>query len=211
MRVLWLLCVSVGLFGQTRSVAITVDDLPLAGGVDAAETINQKLLAALQAHHVPVTGFVIQSRVESLGVEMGAGILREWVKRGFDLGNHTYSHADANNLSVEEIEREIVRGEATIGPLMKESGKKLGYFRFPFNHTGDTKEKHDAVAALLAQRGYRLATCTIDTSDYLFNNAYVAMLARNDVESARKLRAEYLAFTSTEIDYYAGLNKQVGL
>jgi hypothetical protein len=77
------------------------------------------------------------------------------------------------------------------------------------NHTGDSKEKHDLIAAFLSQRGYQLATCTIDNSDYLFNDAYVWMLAKSDAEAAKKLRAEYLAYTSQEIDYYAGLNKQV--
>jgi peptidoglycan/xylan/chitin deacetylase (PgdA/CDA1 family) len=224
MRYLGLCCsfvaLSLSVLGQGRSVAITVDDLPYAdGGAPAAANTseaaslvriaNRRLLEALQAHYAPVTGFVIQKTVESLGPEAGPGILKEWTKRGFDLGNHTYSHPDINGLSVEQIEKEIVRGEIAIGPLMKESGKKLAYFRFPFNHTGDNKEKHDTVAAFLSQRGYRSATCTIDNSDYLFNAAYVRMLARNDGESAKRLRAEYLAYTSTEIDYYAALNRQV--
>jgi hypothetical protein len=67
--------------------------------------------------------------------------------------------------------------------------------------------KHDEIAAFLAQNGDRVATCTIDTSDYIFNTAYIRMLANNDATSARRLRDEYLAYTSTEIDYYAGLNK----
>jgi hypothetical protein len=92
---------------------------------------------------------------------------------------------------------------------MKEAGKKLEFFRFPMNHTGDTKVKHDRIAAFLSQRGYRLATCTIDNSDYLFNDSYVRMLAKNDNAAAQKLRLEYLAYTSDEIDYYAALNKQV--
>src|SRR5258708_3351166 len=102
------LCASFGLsllsafsiFAQVRSVAITVDDLPYAGGAlartnaagasSAAERVNRKLLAAFHAHHVPVTGFVIQERVEALGPKSGPGILKEWIRGGFDLGNHTY-------------------------------------------------------------------------------------------------------------------------
>lgn len=210
---------SLSLFGQARSVAITVDDLPYASGgagmpeglagESTAELVNGKLLAALQAHHVPATGFVIEKTVESLGGETGRNILRQWTRGGLDLGNHTYSHPDINGLSVEEIEEEIVRGELTIGPLMKAAGRKLAFFRFPMNHTGNTKEKHDAIEAFLAQRGYSLATCTIDNSDYLFNAAYVRMLARKDGKSAERLRAEYLEYTSAEIDYYASLNSRV--
>jgi peptidoglycan/xylan/chitin deacetylase (PgdA/CDA1 family) len=200
---------TMSLFAQARSVAITVDDLPYTGGAPGAEFANKNLLTAFHAHGVPVTGFVIQKNVEGLGTKSGSGILEEWIKGGFDLGNHTYSHPDINVLSVEQIEQEIVRGEATIGPLLKRAGKKPAYFRFPMNHTGDTKEKHDLIAAFLSQRGYRLATCTIENSDYLFNNAYVRMLVKNDAASAQKLRAEYLSYTDQEIDYYAALNKQV--
>ena len=50
---------------QGRTVAITVDDLPYVGGpIAGAETANAKLLRAFRAHHVPVTGFVIQKTVE---------------------------------------------------------------------------------------------------------------------------------------------------
>jgi peptidoglycan/xylan/chitin deacetylase (PgdA/CDA1 family) len=214
------LCISAVLFlfsalAQERNVAITVDDLPFAGDVVSAKTaptaeiVNRKLLTAFQVRHVPVTGFVIQKRVESLGSASGNKILRKWITQGFDLGNHSYSHLDMSDLSIEQIEQEIVRGESSVKPLMSETGKKLTYFRFPMNHTGDTKEKHDKIADFLVQHGYRLATCTIDTSDYVFNNAYERMLASDDQAAAQKLRLEYLAYTSAEIDYYAALNKQV--
>jgi hypothetical protein len=61
----------------------------------------------------------------------------------------------------------------------------------------------------LRKRGYALATCTIDNEDYNFERAYGVMLARHDDQSARKPKAAYLEYTSTEIDYYAGLHKQV--
>jgi peptidoglycan/xylan/chitin deacetylase (PgdA/CDA1 family) len=218
---------SLFVFAQGRTVAVTVDDLPYAAGTfhpkdvsaeaSAAVIVNGKLLGAFRAHHVPVTGFVIQKRAESLG-PAGRLILREWVDQGLDLGNHTYSHPDINDLTPEQIEEEIVRGESGFGPLMRQAGKKPEFFRFPMNHTGDTKAKHDAIAAFLSQRGYRLATCTIDNSDYIFNDAYVRMLAKNDDAAAQRLRRDYLTYTNVEIDYYytnveidyyAALNKQV--
>ena len=208
---------SPGTFAQNRTVAMTVDDLPyvsgspapdIAGNASQAEIVNRRLLAAFRGHDVPVTGFVIQKGIESLG-PAGPKILRQWTREGFDLGNHTYSHPDINDLSIDQIQEEIVRGESTVGPLMKEAGKKLEFFRFPMNHTGETKAKHDALAEFLLQRGYKLATCTSDNSDYLFNQSYVRMLANHDAVNARRLRSDYLAYTDSEIDYYAGLNRQV--
>jgi peptidoglycan/xylan/chitin deacetylase (PgdA/CDA1 family) len=203
---------------ESKTVAITVDDLPYASGnarelgtADAkqAKEINQKILAALTRHHAPAIGFVNQQKVELLGLNPGTEMLKQWTLGGFELGNHFYSHADANLLSVAQIEDEIARGERTFKPLMIEAGKQPQFLRFPFNHTGDTREKHDAVATFIAKRGYRIAPCTIDNSDWEFNRAYVLMLAKHDDAAAAKLRADYLAYTSAEIDYYSALNKQV--
>lgn len=218
----WLLLALLGLSlrasAQQRTVAITVDDLPYVGHTHAAlaradvkraREVNRKLLGAFKKYRVPVTGFVNEGRVQGLGPKTGSQILSQWIAEGLDLGNHTYSHPDINMLSVAQIEDEILRGETTVAPLMKEAGKRLEFFRFPMNHTGDTKAKHDEIAAFLAQHGYKLGTCTIDNSDYLFNDAYVRALAQKDGPTASKLRLEYLAYTSSEIDYYASLNKHV--
>src|SRR5258708_38394582 len=112
MRCLGFLCASVGLslsvFAQGRSVAITVDDLPYAGGSLAgasiagtsspAEIVNRKLLDAFQARHIPVTAFVSQKTGESLGPASVPRILKEWTRRGLDLENRTASHPDINGL-----------------------------------------------------------------------------------------------------------------
>jgi peptidoglycan/xylan/chitin deacetylase (PgdA/CDA1 family) len=221
-RFRWFPLVILGLLSgasaQQRRVTITVDDLPYVShthtalapaDVKRAREVNQRLLSAFKKHQVPVTGFVTEGRVQALGPDAGVHILTLWIANGLDLGNHTYSHADINGLAVSQIEDEILRGETTVAPLMKGEGKRLEFFRFPMNHTGDTKAKHDLVAVFLAQHGYKLATCTIENSDYLFNDAYVRILERHHRKAAKKLRLEYLAYTSCEIDYYASLNKQV--
>lgn len=206
------------LYGQARTVAITVDDLPYVSHTrsaltvaegDHAREVNRKLLLAFKTRGIPVTGFVNQGRVDGLGPKAGLEILSQWIAQGLDLGNHTYSHPDINQLSVPEIEDEILRGEPTITALMKQAGKRLEFFRFPMNHTGDTKIKHDAIAIFLAEHGYKLATCTIDNSDYVFNDAYVRALAQKDEKTSNRIRLEYVAYTSAEIDYYASLNKEV--
>ena len=178
MRLLQLLAVAVvamnvsgGPDAQSHTVTLTVDDLPFVT-VDprrppdarAAAAANGKLLDAFARHHVPVTGFVIQKSVENLGMDAGTAILRKWVYGGFDLGNHSYSHPDFDDLTTKQFEDQIVRGEATIVPVMAAAARKPEFFRFPFNHTDETREKHDAIAAFLAQRGYRPAPCTIETS-----------------------------------------------
>jgi peptidoglycan-N-acetylglucosamine deacetylase len=201
---------------QTRTVAITVDDLPYAapdslrGAIDAREAheINARMIDAMVRHRAPAVGFVIQKNVEDLE-NAGPSILKQWIDAGLLLGNHTYSHADANTLSVDEIESEIVRGEKSFVPLMVTAGHSERFLRFPQNHSGDTQAKHDAVAAFMHARGYELATCTIDNEDFLFNRAYTLAQEHQNTTDAERIREAYLAYTATQIDYYADLNKQV--
>jgi peptidoglycan/xylan/chitin deacetylase (PgdA/CDA1 family) len=214
-----LLCGGTLARAQLRTIAVTVDDLPFVTGdssrplgradIEAVAEANSKLLAGLARHRVPVTGFVNQEGVAALGPATGRQLLREWTTLGFDLGNHTFSHADLNDLTVEQFEDQIVRGEAEIGRLMQAEHRRLEYFRFPFNHTGNTQEKHDQIATFLAKRGYKLAPCTIETEDWAFNAAYFRMRSRHDDAAAARLRADYLAFTAARIDYYSALDKQV--
>lgn len=196
---------------QQRTVSITVDDLPFASGVPGPLTaasatkavqVNRAILHAFTRHHVPATGFVIGQSAEQLGLPVSKKILAQWIRPGFDLGNHFYSHADVNDLSVEQIQQEITRGEDILS-------RRPRFLRFPYNHTGDTKEKHDAIAAFLAARGYQSAPCTIDSSDYKFNAAYVLAVAHHDERTAARVRAAYLAYTGTEIDWYTALDRQV--
>lgn len=213
--------VSLPAFTQqaTRTVAITIDDLPFITGDESrpmspadaktAEQSNEKLLAVLARHHVPVTGFVIQHGVEALGAEAGTAILRNWVRQGFDLGNHSYEHPNFNDLTVDQFEDQVIRGESVIKPLMESQHRRLQFFRFPYNHTGDTKEKHDALAAFLAQRGYRLAPCTIETEDWMFTERLFRMRAHHKEADATRLLHAYLDFTAAQIDYFAALNKQI--
>lgn len=206
--VLHTLACSLPLAAQTRTVALTFDDLPAAVTTDPAEaeSFNRAILESLTKHHAAAIGFVNGKKVDQLGARR---VLEHWVSAGFDLGNHTYSHADLNNLTLEQFEQEVTSGEESFVPEMTKAGKAARYLRFPYNHTGDTPAKHDSVLAFLKQRGYKVAVCTIDNEDYLFNVAYRRMLENKDGESAVKLRAEYLAYTAAEIDYYSALHKQV--
>jgi peptidoglycan/xylan/chitin deacetylase (PgdA/CDA1 family) len=202
------------LLPQQKTVAITVDDLPYAGGSlqaspQLAEEVNKAILDGLKRKHAPATGFVIEQTVQSLQ-PVGAKLLADWVSAGFDLGNHTFSHAGLNQLSADAFEMDTLKGENTFVPLMKKAGRGDTLFlRFPYNATGNTREKHDAVAVFLAEHGYREAPCTIDNEDYVFNDVYGQMLDRHDAAAAAKLREAYLAYTSEEIDFYARLHKAV--
>lgn len=215
------LCFLANISGaQNRTVAITIDDLPLAlagspANVTPAErlaetrAVNLAILNGLKKHHAWAIGFVNEKKVVDGGAAQSRAILQQWIRYGNDLGNHTFAHLDLSKISAEEFEKEVVDGEASVKLLMAGAGKPVSYLRFPYNHTGETAEKHGKVAAFLKKQGYEVATCTVDNSDWVFARAYRLMLDRNDQDAAQRLRTAYIEYTGQELEYYSQLHKQI--
>ena len=179
---------STAVIGQTsgRKVAVTFDDLPYVGlgqldYLAHAQSATAKIIRVLQKYHVPVIAFVNEQKLQRTG-EMDARIalLQQWIDAGAILGNHTYSHPDANKLSIEQFEDEIIKGEVITRRLMLSHQPYQLYFRHPQTHTGDTQAKKEAIEKSLAAGGYKVAPHTLDGSDYIFNALYVDALRQND-------------------------------
>ncbi len=195
---------------EPKLVAITFDDLPFASATSEARSdavrVNKSIRKVLVRQRVPATGFVTEKNVQVLR-EDGPLMLRSWMRDGLELGNHGATHADSNDLDVTGVRQEIVAGESTIAPLAKEFGRPIAFYRFAYNHVGNTEAKRSAMEALLSERGYRLAASTIDTSDYLFDQAY--RRAAGNPAMQRRIEEAYLDHSRAQILYYGALNQQV--
>ncbi len=87
----------------SRAVAVTLDDLPataVAGGTcngGELADLTGRLLAHIQTHLIPATGFVTESRIcDRLRDVWLPNLLSMWLDAGVGLGNHTFSHLDIN-------------------------------------------------------------------------------------------------------------------
>jgi peptidoglycan/xylan/chitin deacetylase (PgdA/CDA1 family) len=193
---------------DARTVALTFDDLPGADSRESGEltSTNLAILQALDRHQAPATGFVIGERVMALS--NGRDLLNSWIEHGHDLGNHTFTHRDLNDLTLAEFGDDVARGESVFRALLPTPRTLPLFLRFPFNHTGDTVEKRAGAAALLSDRGYEVAVCTIENADYVFANAY-QKARRTGGSGGAILRTEYLSHTAKIIDYYVDLHRQI--
>ena len=182
-----------------QKVAITFDDLPLNGslppGVTRAETTKNVLAILKKRHAPPVYGFVNAKKLE--GSADGAEALKLWAAAE-PMGNHTYSHMDLEQNTVEAFEREIEEDEPALELL--EEKDNWHWFRYPYLREGDTVEKRRGVRAYLKARGYRIAQVTLDWEDYLWNFAYARCAAKNDTKSIEWLRSSYLNTASEFLD-----------
>ena len=191
---------AVAAAGTGREVALTIDDLPRGGdggGRIFAEIrdMTERLLAPLHEQKIPVTGFVHPGRTELAAPDLRR-ILDLWLDAGADLGNHTWSHADLNRVSVAEYEQDILKAEAALLPVVEARGKKLEFFRYPMLHTGPTAETKRAIAQFLAAHHYRNAPVTFDNSDYMFAAAYVRP------ELRARVTREYVPYLEAVVAFF---------
>jgi peptidoglycan/xylan/chitin deacetylase (PgdA/CDA1 family) len=200
---------------SARTVAITFDDLPgiaHAKGDDlpAIQEINRKLLDTLKKHHVPAIGFVIGSNVLERGdVEKRKAILQDWLSSGMELGNHTYSHLDLNTVSAPQFERDMIRAEGALRPVLERNSRPLRFLRFPYIHTGDTEVKKREVSQFLTQHGYEIATCTVENYDFTFDLVYFDSAKNHDSAGMQRVREAYLQTTDQAFAYYEKLSREL--
>ena len=199
----------------TRTMAVTIDDLPYVKIGDGAyltraQPATAKILSTLKKHKVPAVGFVNERMLEVENErEARIALLRQWVSSGMMLGNHTYSHRDFNNLTVEQFQDEIAKGDVVTRQLMQSRQPYQLYFRHPMTHTGDTREKKEAIETFLAKRGYKVTPHTIENSDYIFNVPYARAVLTGDEALARRLRGEYLDFTIAATEFAEKISPRV--
>jgi peptidoglycan-N-acetylglucosamine deacetylase len=183
-----------------RAMALTFDDLPFmaAGGsyFPDASRATAELLRVLTRHQAPAIGFVNEWQLEVAGDRKArVALLQQWIDAGMTLGNHTHSHLDFNRLTVDQFKDQIIRGEPTIRQLMAARPPDRLFFRHPMTHTGETREKKEAIDQFLASRGYLIAPHTIENSDFIFNIVYRRAQGAGDRALSAKIRQAYIDHT----------------
>lgn len=177
---------------EPMRVAVTVDDLPAHGELlpDVSRMdMTRGVLKALKANGLTqVYGF-------ANGLDIGnepdlIDVLKEWLKAGYPLGNHTYSHADLDKVTAQDYIADIKKMDVllkTLSPVSPLIAQRYVY-RYPYLHEGDTLKKRDAVRNFLFKHGYRIAEVTIDYEDWAWNNAYTRCATQHDEKSIAWLK-----------------------
>jgi peptidoglycan/xylan/chitin deacetylase (PgdA/CDA1 family) len=198
-----------------RTIAVTIDDLPYVSFgprdyLTGARTATEKILSTLKKHKVTAVGFVNERKLDHANErEARIALLGDWVKNGMVLGNHTYSHPDFNSRTIEEFQEEITKGDVVTRELMKSRRPYQLYFRHPMTHTGDTREKKEAIEAFLAARGYKVTPHTIENSDFVFNVPYSYAVQKGDTELAQRLREAYLDLTFAATEFAEKVSPEI--
>lgn len=196
-----------------RQVAITIDDLPAAANtMPATEVVDMtsRLMAALKRENIPVVGFVNEKKLYRWGeVDERIKALQMWLDSGFELGNHTFSHASLNRVGLKQWEDEVIQGEPVISLLLAEHKMKLRYFRHPYLDVGRDLTTRREAEAFLTQRGYHIAPVTLDAWDWMFAFVYEDARRRGDAALQQDLAKSYLTYSDAVFAYDEQLSKQI--
>jgi cellulose synthase/poly-beta-1,6-N-acetylglucosamine synthase-like glycosyltransferase/peptidoglycan/xylan/chitin deacetylase (PgdA/CDA1 family) len=135
-----------------RRIALTFDD-----GPDPRWT--PRIAAELVRLRVPATFFVVGSRVV-----LHPGLVRDLHARGFEIGNHTFSHSDVAELPGWELGLQLGLTENAVAGAI---GVRPRLFRPPYSATPEavTNKQLRGLRAV-AKRGYAVVLSDLDTRDW---------------------------------------------
>jgi peptidoglycan/xylan/chitin deacetylase (PgdA/CDA1 family) len=194
-------------------LAVTVDDLPAHGellpGVSRAD-IARGVLRALKNNGIPqayafANGYDIADEPGLIEVP------KLWLRAGYPLGNHTFSHRNINEIAAADYIGDIDKMDRLIETLKPVSPlvERRRVFRYPFLDEGATLEKRDAVRRHLAEQGYQIAQVTMDYNDWAWNDAYTRCVMKHDQESIAWLKTGVMQEAERSLQGSAALAKRL--
>ena len=192
---------------QQRTIAVTIDDLPVVSTRrdDASRLeITRKLLRHIKKARVPAIGFVNENKLYADGqpTESQIGLLRLWIDAGLELGNHTFSHRSLNRIDVADYKEDVLKGERITKGLLASKGRKMRYFRHPFLQTGRSMEIKGNFDKFLKEHGYTIAPVTFDNADYIFSRAYDIAFDKGDKKLMEQVGSAYVPYMEAKLDYW---------
>ncbi len=128
---------------HTKTAYLTIDDAPSS---DLQAKTDFLTMAGIPAVFFCIGSQVTPDREESV---------REAIRRGFLIGNHSWSHPSFETLAIEEATDEITRTEQIIERLYHEASvpRPIRLFRFPYLNKGG--RHREALQELLRKMGFR--------------------------------------------------------
>lgn len=151
-------------------VAFTFDDGP-------SEHTTLDVLDTLDRFDVPATFFVVGWRLQGgrRGAKQRREILKETVRRGYLIGNHTFKHRKLDTLGAKRQRSEIDKTHDAIQNVL---GFRPYLFRPPYARMGGAARRY------LAKRGYTTVRWNLDPEDFL-------------IEDPERLRSRVLSLIKT--------------
>ena len=192
------------LVAAAQVIGLTFDD-----GFDPtrnakAELWNTRILNALEQQQLHAIVFPALSQI---GGDAGLALIEQWAAAGHGVGNHTAHHRSLSSSKV--TLQGFIADVQQADEALRQLSTWLPMLRFPYLKEGDTREKRDGMRQWMREHGYRAAPVSIDTSDWYYNQRYIALLAAGRSEPVKRLKRAYVQHLLDRAAYYDNLARQV--
>ncbi|MBO9614147.1 MAG: polysaccharide deacetylase family protein [Dyadobacter sp.] len=188
---------------QERSVSITIDDVPNVHLYVADGNVS-RLLKKLDSMSLPVAIFINEGHLkQNKSFEQNKKLLESWISKPYvTVGNHSYSHENYGETSFEAFSEDVLKGEELTRKMAENAGKKLEYFRFPFNGMGKDSAEQARMHAFLTEHHYISTPFTVESEDWLFTQLYEKALKEGKVEEAKAIGNRYVDLSLKLFDHF---------
>jgi peptidoglycan/xylan/chitin deacetylase (PgdA/CDA1 family) len=207
-RVVIVICVTLATpllpsLASSQTIALTFDD-----GPNMSDTLrlspagrNAAILRQLAEAHLRSILFV--TRVDT--DRKRNDLIRQWGIEGHQIGNHTATHPDFDDVSLADYERELLACDKAIHNMPGFTRR----FRFPYLKEGNTIEKRDGFRTFLDSNSYMAGPVSVDASDWYYSKRLSDRLRENRDADIRPYRDAYVRHLYSRAQYYDGLSRAV--
>ena len=199
------------LAASPRPLLVTIDDLPVAGGLlhrtDAERAkVTTDLLAVLEKHKIKAIVFANPGGMMAPGDRT---VLERWIDAGHELGNHGFKHLDYSRTDAAVYIADVERAREALQAIAGPKKQTIRFYRYPFDREGDTLAKVAAMKKYLADSKQRNVPVTIDDQDWSFAKPYFDAKRANDQRALELIVDDYLAHLRTAVRYHEAVGDRV--
>jgi peptidoglycan/xylan/chitin deacetylase (PgdA/CDA1 family) len=187
-----------------KRIALTFDDAPVMRFYSHPSQWHRQLVIdslanALGRHRAPATVFVIGDLIRN---EEGAALLRHWLGKGVQMGNHSLTHRNFAALTPAQGRNEIDSTSRLLQPFAAAYNRPVRYFRFPFLAEGTTEAERAVWQAHLKAQHLQNARATLTTDDWKYDEQYTRYELAQDWGQRYEVGQAYLAHVKASVAYW---------
>ena len=187
-----------------KRMAITMDDFNLGFEIGLnPEARHENILEAFDTVGHKAAGFVTGDFIDS---KLGHRVLRDWIRKGHSIHNHTWSHLHADKTETKTYLSDI---EKTRGFLMTFPGTS-NFFRFPFLDDGRDRAQQVALFEGVKDLELRNAPVTMDSVDWYTTSRIEAVLKANPKADLAPYRDYYVGMCVTLSNHWDSVAQALG-
>jgi peptidoglycan-N-acetylglucosamine deacetylase len=190
---------------QAKEISLSFDDAPREDSIHfkGAERADALIKSLRDSAVSQVIFYANPGNIVNNSEKLGR--LKKYQKAGHLIGNHTWSHPNADKITAKEFKENILKAD-----LYLEKEKLLTrFFRYPFLRRGGELSKVRDIRKYLESLNYHDAYVTIDTYDWHMNLLFQNALKAGKTVNMDNLKKYYVETILKSVDFFDEMSTNI--